>query len=39
MMFTEIIAVYSDDHMKPINALCEQNAKVLNVRADKAYDS
>jgi hypothetical protein len=32
-MKKEIIAVYSEDHMKPIKAFCEENAKLLNVKA------
>jgi hypothetical protein len=28
MLFEEIIAVYSENHTKSINTLCEQNAEV-----------
>jgi hypothetical protein len=31
MLFTEIITVYSENHMKPINMLCGQNAELLNI--------
>jgi hypothetical protein len=34
MMFKEIITLYSDNHMKPINTLCVQNSEALNVEAD-----
>jgi hypothetical protein len=33
MLFKEIIAVYSENHMKLINTLCGQNADLLNVKA------
>jgi hypothetical protein len=32
MLFREIIAVYSENHMKPISTLCGQSAEVLNVK-------
>jgi hypothetical protein len=32
MLFKEIIAVYSENHMKPINTFCGQNTELLNVR-------
>jgi hypothetical protein len=32
MPFKETIAVYSENHTKPINTLCE-NAELLNVKA------
>jgi hypothetical protein len=28
-----MIAVYSENHMKSINIICEQNATLLNVKA------
>jgi hypothetical protein len=31
--FKEIIAVYYENHMKPINTLCGQNTELLNVKA------
>jgi iron-sulfur cluster repair protein YtfE (RIC family) len=34
MLFREIIAVYSEKHTEPINKLCEQNVKLLNIKAD-----
>jgi hypothetical protein len=37
MLFREIIAVYSENGMKPINTLCGQNAELLNVKVDGAY--
>jgi hypothetical protein len=33
MLFEEIIVVYSENHMKPINTLCGQNAELLIVKA------
>jgi hypothetical protein len=32
--FTETIAVYSQNHIKPINKLCGQNVELLNVKSD-----
>jgi hypothetical protein len=29
MLFTEIIAVYTENHTKPTNALCGKNAYLL----------
>jgi hypothetical protein len=37
MMFREIIAVYSENHMKLINPICGQNAELLIVKAGGAY--
>jgi hypothetical protein len=37
MLFTEIIAIYSENHTKPINTFCGQNAKLLNVKAGDAH--
>jgi hypothetical protein len=37
MLFKEIIAVYNENHTKPINAFYEQNAELLNVKAGGAY--
>lgn len=31
-LFGEIIAIYSDHHMKSTNRLCGQNAELLNVK-------
>jgi hypothetical protein len=36
-LFKEIIAVYSENHMKPINTLCGQKAELLNDNAVGAY--
>jgi hypothetical protein len=33
MLFEEIITVYSENHTKPINTLCGQNAMLLIVKA------
>jgi hypothetical protein len=30
-LLKEIIAVYSENHTKPINALCGQNAELLSI--------
>jgi hypothetical protein len=38
MLFTEIFAVYSEYHMKPINTLSEQNAELLNAKAGCSYN-
>jgi hypothetical protein len=31
-LFEEIIAVYNENHTKPINTLCGQNAEILIVK-------
>jgi hypothetical protein len=36
-LFKEIIAVYSQNHMKGINTLCGQNAEVLVIKAGDTY--
>jgi hypothetical protein len=33
MLFKEITAVYSENHMKHINTLCGQNAELLIIKA------
>jgi hypothetical protein len=38
MLFKEIIAVYSENHVKPINTLCEQNSELLIVKAGGTYN-
>jgi hypothetical protein len=40
MLFKEIIAVYSENQRKPINALCRQNAvlRVLIAKSDGTYN-
>jgi hypothetical protein len=35
MIFREIIAFYFENHTKPINILCGQNADLLNVKVGK----
>jgi hypothetical protein len=37
MFFNEIITVYSENHMKPMNLLCGQNAELLIVKAGGTY--
>jgi hypothetical protein len=37
MLFEEIIAVYSANHMKLINTLCGQNTEVLIVETSGTY--
>jgi hypothetical protein len=37
MLFREITAVYSENHMKPINSLCGHNAELLIVKAGGRY--
>jgi hypothetical protein len=37
MLFNEIIAVYSESHIKPINTLCEQSAELQNIKAGGTY--
>jgi hypothetical protein len=37
MRFKEIIADYSENHMKPIYKLCGQNAELLIVKVDDTY--
>jgi hypothetical protein len=38
MQFKEIIAVYFErSYDKPTNALCGQNAELLNIKADGTY--
>jgi hypothetical protein len=37
MLLTEIITVYCENHMKHINAQCEQNAEFLSVESCGAY--
>jgi hypothetical protein len=33
ILFRKTIAVYSEDHNKPVNALCGQNVELLSVKA------
>jgi hypothetical protein len=37
MLFREIIAVYSENHTKPIDTLCGNNAELLIVKAGGTY--
>jgi hypothetical protein len=37
MLFKEIIAVYSENHMKYITTLCRQNEELLNVKASDTH--
>jgi hypothetical protein len=36
-LFKEIIAVYSENYTKPINALRGKNAQLLNIKAGGTY--
>lgn len=38
MQFIEIIPVYSESYMKPVNTLCGQNAKSMNDKASRIYN-
>ena len=37
MLYSEIIAVYSEIHTKHINTLCGENVELLNVKLDGTY--
>jgi lipoate-protein ligase B len=37
MMFMEIIPVYSKNHNKTINTLCQQHTELLNVKVGGTY--
>jgi len=37
MLYNEIIAVYSQIHIKHINTLCGQNVELLNVKPGGTY--
>jgi hypothetical protein len=37
ILFREITDVYTQNHRKHINTLCEQNAEILNGRAGVTY--
>jgi hypothetical protein len=39
VQFQEIIAVYSENHMKPINMLCGQNVRVSDVKLEEHVGS
>jgi CRISPR/Cas system-associated protein Csm6 len=36
-LFRKIIAVYSENHTKPLNTMCGQNAELLIVKAGGTY--
>jgi hypothetical protein len=38
MLFKEIMAVYSENHKKPADTLCGQNAELLSVKAGGTYN-
>jgi hypothetical protein len=37
MLYKEVIAVYSENHTKPINTLYGQNSELTNVKEYGAY--
>jgi hypothetical protein len=37
MLYTQLIAVCSEIHTKPVYTLCEQNVELLNVKAGGTY--
>lgn len=37
MLFTEVIAVYSENVIKPINTLCGQSKEVLYVKETSTF--
>jgi hypothetical protein len=37
MWFREIIAAYYENHTKPVNTLCEQNAELLTIKVGGTY--
>jgi hypothetical protein len=37
MLFNKIIAVYLENHMKPINMLCGGNTELLIIKAGGTY--
>jgi hypothetical protein len=38
MTFRETVAVYCENHMEHINALCGQNAELLDIKAGGTYN-
>jgi hypothetical protein len=38
MLFEEIIAFCSENHMKPISTFCRQNAELFNVKVGGSYN-
>jgi hypothetical protein len=39
MLFSEIIVLYAENHMKPINTLCGENVELVNVKAGGKYSN
>jgi hypothetical protein len=39
MLFKEVIAVYSENHGKPINTLGRQNGKLMNAGTHGTYSN
>jgi len=39
MLYREIIAVFSEIHIKPINTPCEQNLEFVNVKPGGTYSN
>jgi hypothetical protein len=39
LLYREIIAVFSEIHIKLINTLCEQNVELLNVKPGGTYSN
>jgi hypothetical protein len=39
MLFTEIIAIYSESYTKHTNTLCGQNARCMSVEGDGTYSN
>jgi hypothetical protein len=37
MLFREVITVYSENHMKSINALCRQNSELIIIKSGGTY--
>jgi hypothetical protein len=37
MPFQEVVTVYSENHLKPVNTLCVQKAEMLIVEAGGIY--
>jgi hypothetical protein len=37
MLFGEIIAVYTENHKKPVNIFCEKNVDLLIIKAGGRY--
>jgi lipoate-protein ligase B len=37
MLFKEIAALYTENHMKQVNTLCRQNAELLIIKAGGTY--